>query len=115
MASCRIPNVTKVVVDREGYAMYFSARADFLHPRPAAGGAGLGAPGLYVYTPRDAAPSSRGCRERRGGAGRSARTACARSSTASAQKVETTHATIGVDTREDLERVRALPSHLITT
>ena len=101
------PNVTKVVVDREGYALYFS-RAPIPHVRD-------GSPpapawrhvGLYVYT--------RECLLRLSSL---APTELERSEALEQLRalehgirikaLETMHDSIGVDTAEDLERVRRL-------
>jgi 3-deoxy-manno-octulosonate cytidylyltransferase (CMP-KDO synthetase) len=102
------PNVVKVVRDREGFAMYFS-RAAIPFPRAAeSGGAGPRAfkhIGLYVYrrefllefaslrpTPLERAESLEQLRALEHGY--------------RIKAVETTHDSIGVDTPEDLERVR---------
>ena len=108
------PNVTKVVVDRDGFAMYFS-RAPI--PFTRAGQPAVDAwahIGLYVY--------------RRSGLLRVAalpQTAMERAEALEQLRalehgirikaIETTHDTIGVDTPEDLERVRALLAHPIAT
>lgn len=99
------PNVTKVVVDREGYALYFS-RTPIPHHRDS--GAPLEAwkhVGLYVYrrkfllefarmapTPLERLEALEQLRALEHGIRMAV--------------VETRHATIGVDTPEDLERVR---------
>ncbi len=104
------PNVVKVVVDREGFALYFS-RATIPFARDAAPGA---APvhafkhvGLYVYqrpfllafaglqpTPAEQAESLEQLRALEHGY--------------RIRVVETTHDSVGVDTPADLERVRRL-------
>jgi 3-deoxy-manno-octulosonate cytidylyltransferase (CMP-KDO synthetase) len=101
------PNVTKVVVDREGYALYFSRAAvpfvrDGCPPAPA-----WRHIGLYVYR--------RECLLRLAGL---APTALERSEALEQLRalehgirikaVETRHDSIGVDTPADLERVRRL-------
>ena len=101
------PHVTKVVVDRDGFALYFS-RA----PIPFARDAAPAAPpcqhvGLYVYrrafllvfarlapTPLERTESLEQLRALEHGV--------------RIKVVETTHQSIGVDTPEDLERVRRL-------
>ena len=101
------PNVTKVVVDRDGFAMYFS-RAPIPFTRPGQPAATAWAHiGLYVYR--------RACLLRVAGL---PQTAMERSEALEQLRalehgirikaVETTHETIGVDTPEDLERVREL-------
>ena len=103
----RNPNVTKVVVDREGYALYFSrapipfARAD----RPAA--RAWRHVGLYVYRrdcllqlaalPPSELEQSEALEQLR-----------ALEHGIRILAVETQHDSIGVDTPEDLERVRRL-------
>jgi 3-deoxy-manno-octulosonate cytidylyltransferase (CMP-KDO synthetase) len=101
------PNVTKVVVDRDGYALYFS-RAPIPFTRagqpPAPAWAHVG---LYVYRratllrlaqlPQTAMERAEALEQLR-----------ALEHGIRIMTVTTAHATIGVDTREDLERVRAL-------
>ena len=101
------PNVTKVVVDRDGYALYFS-RAPIPFTRagqpPAPAWAHVG---LYVYRratllrlaqlPQTAMERAEALEQLR-----------ALEHGIRIKTVTTVHATIGVDTREDLERVRAL-------
>jgi 3-deoxy-manno-octulosonate cytidylyltransferase (CMP-KDO synthetase) len=107
-------NVTKVVVDRDDNALYFS-RAPVPYARP-------GCPpavawrhvGLYVYR--------RECLLRLASL---APTALEQSEALEQLRalehgirikaIETTHETIGVDTPEDLERVRALLAHPLAT
>ena len=106
--SCSNPNVIKVVVDRDGFALYFS-RAPIPYTRArAARAAGLRAHiGLYVYrrdvparlaalppTPLERAEALEQLRALEHGI--------------RIKAVETTYDSIGVDTPEDLERVRAL-------
>ena len=101
------PNITKVVVDREGYALYFS-RASIPYVRNRAAGTAIwGHVGLYVYR--------RACLLRLASL---APTDLERSETLEQLRalehgirikaIETTHEAIGVDTPEDLERVRRL-------
>ncbi|HEY7057337.1 MAG TPA: 3-deoxy-manno-octulosonate cytidylyltransferase [Vicinamibacterales bacterium] len=101
------PNVTKVVVDRDGFALYFS-RAPIPHTRP-----GQPEPpawrhiGLYVYR--------RSCLLR---LARLPQTALERAEALEQLRalehgirilaIETVHDTIGVDTPDDLARVRRL-------
>ena len=101
------PNVTKVVVDTDGYALYFS-RAPIPFTRagqpPAPAWAHVG---LYVYRratllrlaalPPTAMERAEALEQLR-----------ALEHGIRIKTVITSHATIGVDTREDLERVRAL-------
>jgi len=101
------PNVTKVVVDRDGYALYFS-RAAIPHTRegcpPAPAWRHIG---LYVYrrecllrltslppTPMERAEALEQLRALEHGI--------------RIKAIETRHESIGVDTPEDLERVRQL-------
>lgn len=106
-ADLRNPNVTKVVVDREGFALYFS-RAPIPHTR-------TGQPeppawrhiGLYVYRrtcliqlaqfPQTVLERAEALEQLR-----------ALEFGIRIKAVETSHDTIGVDTPEDLERVRRL-------
>jgi 3-deoxy-manno-octulosonate cytidylyltransferase (CMP-KDO synthetase) len=101
------PNVTKVVVDREGYALYFS-RAPIPHVRDGCPAAPAWRHvGLYVYT--------RECLLRLSSL---APTELERSEALEQLRalehgirikaLETTHDSIGVDTPDDLERVRRL-------
>jgi 3-deoxy-manno-octulosonate cytidylyltransferase (CMP-KDO synthetase) len=106
------PNVTKVVVDRDGFAMYFS-RAPIPFTRPGQPSATAWAHiGLYVYRracllrvaalPQTAMERAEALEQLR-----------ALEHGIRIKAVETTHETIGVDTPEDLERVRALLAHPI--
>lgn len=101
------PNVTKVVVDRDGFAMYFS-RAPIPFTRagqPAA--AAWRHVGLYVYRracllrlaalPQTALERAEALEQLR-----------ALEHGIRIKAIETTHDTIGVDTPDDLERVRRL-------
>jgi 3-deoxy-manno-octulosonate cytidylyltransferase (CMP-KDO synthetase) len=113
-AELQNPNVTKVVVDRDGFAMYFS-RAGIPYTRagqaPVTSWAHVG---LYVYRrdvllriaalPQTAMERAEALEQLR-----------ALEHGIRIKAIETSHETIGVDTREDLERVRALLSHAITT
>lgn len=108
------PNVTKVVVDRDGFAMYFS-RAPIPFTRagrpPATAWAHVG---LYVYRratllrlaalPQTELERAEALEQLR-----------ALEHGIRIKAVKTTHSTIGVDTRDDLERVRALLADAITT
>lgn len=102
------PNITKVVVDREGYALYFS-RAPIPHVR--AGGAATitvwAHIGLYVYRRRsllhlaslpptdlERAEALEQLRALEHGV--------------RIKVIETAHASIGVDTPDDLDRVRRM-------
>jgi 3-deoxy-manno-octulosonate cytidylyltransferase (CMP-KDO synthetase) len=108
------PNVTKVVVDRDGFAMYFS-RA----PIPFTRGGQPPAPawahiGLYAYRrpcllrlaalPQTAMERAEALEQLR-----------ALEYGIRIKAIETTHETTGVDTHEDLERVRAVLAHPIAT
>jgi 3-deoxy-manno-octulosonate cytidylyltransferase (CMP-KDO synthetase) len=108
------PNVTKVVVDADGFAMYFS-RAPIPFTRagqpPVVAWAHVG---LYVYRrqtllrlaalPPTAMERAEALEQLR-----------AIEHGIRIKAVKTAYQTIGVDTREDLERVRALLAHAITT
>jgi len=113
-AELQNPNVTKVVVDGDGFAMYFS-RAPIPFTR-------LGQPfaaawahiGLYVYRrdtllrlaalPQTAMERAEALEQLR-----------ALEHGIRIKAIETTHETTGVDTPEDLERVRALLAHPLAT
>jgi 3-deoxy-manno-octulosonate cytidylyltransferase (CMP-KDO synthetase) len=108
------PNVTKVVVDVDGFAMYFSrAPIPFTRPGqpPVTAWAHIG---LYVYRratllrlaslPATAMERAEALEQLR-----------ALENGIRIKAVETAYHTIGVDTREDLERVRALLAQTITT
>jgi 3-deoxy-manno-octulosonate cytidylyltransferase (CMP-KDO synthetase) len=108
------PNVTKVVVDREGFAMYFS-RAPIPFTRAGQPAAPAWAHiGLYVYRratllriaalPQTAAERAEALEQLR-----------PLEHGIRIKAIETAHEPIGVDTREDLERVRALLAHVTTT
>jgi 3-deoxy-manno-octulosonate cytidylyltransferase (CMP-KDO synthetase) len=113
-ADLQNPNVTKVVVDRDGFAMYFS-RAGIPFTRPGQPAVTAWAHvGLYVYR--------RGCLLRLAALPPTAMERAEALEQLRAlehgiriKAIETTHDTIGVDTREDLERVRALLAHPIAT
>jgi 3-deoxy-manno-octulosonate cytidylyltransferase (CMP-KDO synthetase) len=108
------PNVTKVVVDKDGYALYFS-RAPIPFTRPGQPEAPAWAHvGLYVYrrdtllrlaalppTDMERAEALEQLRALEHGV--------------RIKAIKTIHATVGVDTPEDLERVRTLMAHVITT
>ena len=107
------PNVTKVVVDGQGFAMYFS-RAPIPFTRPGQPAATAWAHiGLYVYRretllrlaalPPTALERSEALEQLR-----------AIEHGIRIKTIETTHATIGVDTPEDLERVRTLLTQATT-
>jgi 3-deoxy-manno-octulosonate cytidylyltransferase (CMP-KDO synthetase) len=106
-AELQDPHVTKVVVDRQGYALYFS-RAPIPHRRAGAAAApAFKHIGLYVYR-RDFLLTFAGL----------ARTPLERSEALEQLRalehghrirvVETAHDAVGVDTPEDLQRVRRL-------
>lgn len=117
------PNVTKVVVDADGFAMYFS-RAPIPHTRGGhstqrghstqQGAAAWAHIGLYVYRrqtllrlaalPQTALERAEALEQLR-----------ALEHGIRIKAVKTAYQTIGVDTREDLERVRALLAQTITT
>jgi 3-deoxy-manno-octulosonate cytidylyltransferase (CMP-KDO synthetase) len=113
LAELQNPNVTKVVVDREGFAMYFS-RAPIPFTRSGQPAAPAWAHiGLYVYrratllrvaalppTANERAEALEQLRALEHGI--------------RIKAVETDRRTIGVDTAEDLERVRALFAPLTT-
>jgi 3-deoxy-manno-octulosonate cytidylyltransferase (CMP-KDO synthetase) len=113
-AELQNPNVTKVVVDQDGFAMYFS-RAPIPFTRPGQPSVAAWAHiGLYVYR--------RGCLLRVAGLPQTAMERAEALEQLRAlehgiriKAIETAHDTIGVDTREDLERVRALLAHPIAT
>jgi 3-deoxy-manno-octulosonate cytidylyltransferase (CMP-KDO synthetase) len=113
-AELQNPNVIKVVVDRDGFAMYFSrAPIPFTRPGqpPVTAWAHIG---LYVYRracllrvaalPQTAMERAEALEQLR-----------ALEYGIRIKAIETTHDTIGVDTREDLARVRALLAHPLAT
>jgi 3-deoxy-manno-octulosonate cytidylyltransferase (CMP-KDO synthetase) len=108
------PNVTKVVVDADGFAMYFSrAPIPFTRPGqpPAVAWAHIG---MYVYRratllrlaslPPTAMERAEALEQLR-----------ALEHGIRIKAVKTAYQTIGVDTPEDLERVRALVAQTVTT
>jgi len=108
------PNVTKVVVDEEGYALYFS-RAAIPYTRPGQPAAPAWAHvGLYVYRretllrlaalPPTAMERAEALEQLR-----------AIEHGIRIKAVKTAYSSIGVDTPEDLARVRALLATTITT
>ena len=104
------PNVTKVVVDQDGFAMYFS-RAPIPFTRAGQPAATAWAHiGLYVYRRacllRVAALPQTGLER-----AEALEQLRALEHGIRIKAIETAHDTIGVDTREDLERVRALLAH----
>jgi 3-deoxy-manno-octulosonate cytidylyltransferase (CMP-KDO synthetase) len=114
IAELQNPNVTKVVVDANGFAMYFSrAPIPFTRPGqpPVTAWAHIG---LYVYRratllrlaslPPTAMERAEALEQLR-----------ALEHGIRIKAVKTAYQTIGVDTREDLERVRALLAQTITT
>ena len=113
-AELQNPNVTKVVVDADGYALYFS-RAAIPYTRPGQPAADAWAHiGLYAYRratllrlaalPPTALERAEALEQLR-----------ALEHGIRIKAVETAHDTPGVDTPEDLERVRALLAHPIAT
>ena len=111
------PNVVKVVLDQRRYALYFS-RATIPWARDAFAGGAAAVPaglplyrhyGLYAYRVRFLRALSDACRPRRSSASRRS-SSCARCgmATASSSRSPTGTPAPGVDTPEDLERVRAL-------
>jgi len=111
-ADLQNPNVTKVVVDRDGFAMYFS-RAPIPFTRSGQPSVDAWAHiGMYVYR--------RACLLRLAALPPTAMERAEALEQLRAleygiriKAIETTHDTIGVDTPEDLERVRALLAHPI--
>ena len=113
-AEMQNPHVTKVVVDGEGFAMYFS-RAPIPFTRPGQPEAPAWAHvGMYVYRratllrlaalPPTALERAEALEQLR-----------ALEHGIRIKAIETPHEPIGVDTPEDLARVRALLAHAITT
>jgi 3-deoxy-manno-octulosonate cytidylyltransferase (CMP-KDO synthetase) len=113
-AELQNPNVTKVVADGDGFAMYFS-RAPIPFTRPGQPAAPAWAHvGMYVYRratllrlaalPPTALERAEALEQLR-----------ALEHGIRIKAIETAHETIGVDTPEDLARVRALLAHAITT
>jgi len=108
------PHVTKVVVDQDGFALYFS-RAPIPYNRPGAPQAPAWAHiGLYVYRretllrlaalPPTAMEKSEALEQLR-----------ALEHGIRVKVVKTAYSSIGVDTPEDLARVRALMAQTLTT
>jgi 3-deoxy-manno-octulosonate cytidylyltransferase (CMP-KDO synthetase) len=107
------PNVTKVVVDGGGFAMYFSRAAIPFTRQGQPEAAAWAHVGLYVYRrttllrlaalPQTALERAEALEQLR-----------ALEHGIRIQAIETTHESIGVDTPEDLERVRALLAPAIT-
>jgi 3-deoxy-manno-octulosonate cytidylyltransferase (CMP-KDO synthetase) len=113
-AELQNPNVTKVVVDQDGFAMYFS-RAPIPFTRPGQPSVDAWAHiGLYGYRracllrlaalPQTAMERAEALEQLR-----------ALEHGIRIKAIETAHDTIGVDTPEDLERVRGLLAHPIAT
>ena len=113
-AELQNPNVVKVVVDREGFALYFS-RAAIPFTRAGQPDAPAWAHiGLYVYRratllrvsalPQTAMERAEALEQLR-----------ALEHGIRIKAIETAHDTIGVDTRDDLARVRALLAHPLAT
>jgi 3-deoxy-manno-octulosonate cytidylyltransferase (CMP-KDO synthetase) len=113
-AELRNPNVTKVVVDAQGFALYFSrAPIPFVRAGQPPGTAWAHI-GLYVYRrptllrlaalPPTALERAEALEQLR-----------ALEHGIRIKAVKTAYQTIGVDTPEDLERVRALLADAITT
>ena len=101
------PNVTKVVVDREGYALYFS-RAPIPYVREGAPAAAAWRHvGLYVYR-REILLQLAGLAPTELERSESLEQLRALQHGIRILAVETEHDSIGVDTPEDLERVRRL-------
>jgi 3-deoxy-manno-octulosonate cytidylyltransferase (CMP-KDO synthetase) len=113
-AELQNPNVTKVVVDRDGFAMYFS-RAPIPFTRPGQPSVSAWAHiGLYVYR--------RACLLRLAALPPTAMERAEALEQLRALEhgirilaIETTDETTGVDTPEDLARVRALLAHPLAT
>lgn len=105
-ADIQNPNITKVVVDRDGFALYFS-RSPIPYARNAGAAPVWGHVGLYVYrrdcllrlaalppTPLERSEALEQLRALEHGI--------------RIKAIETAHECIGVDTPDDLERVRRL-------
>jgi 3-deoxy-manno-octulosonate cytidylyltransferase (CMP-KDO synthetase) len=108
------PNVTKVVVDKNGCALYFS-RAPIPFTRPGQPEAPAWAHvGLYVYR-RDTLLRLAALPQTEMERAEALEQLRALEHGIRIKAIKTTHATIGVDTPDDLERVRALMAHVITT
>jgi 3-deoxy-manno-octulosonate cytidylyltransferase (CMP-KDO synthetase) len=108
------PNVTKVVVDREGFALYFSrAPIPFTRPGqpPAAAWAHIG---LYVYR-RDTLLRLAALPQTTMERAEALEQLRAVEHGIRIKVVKTAYASIGVDTPEDLARVRALFATTLTT
>jgi 3-deoxy-manno-octulosonate cytidylyltransferase (CMP-KDO synthetase) len=108
-AELQNPNVTKVVVDREGYALYFSRAAiPFVREGSPAARAWRHV-GLYVYR-RDCLMQLAGLPASELERSESLEQLRALEHGIRILAVETQHDSIGVDTPDDLERVRRLMS-----
>jgi len=101
------PNVTKVVVDREGYALYFSRAAIPYAREGAPAAAAWRHVGLYVYR-REILLQLAGLAPTELERSESLEQLRALQHGIRILAVETEHDSIGVDTPEDLERVRRL-------
>jgi 3-deoxy-manno-octulosonate cytidylyltransferase (CMP-KDO synthetase) len=110
----RNPNVTKVVVDRDGCALYFS-RAPIPHTRPGQPAAPAWAHiGLYVYR-RDTLLRLAGLPPTAMEVAEALEQLRALEHGIRIKTVATSYASIGVDTPDDLARVRALLAQPLTT
>jgi 3-deoxy-manno-octulosonate cytidylyltransferase (CMP-KDO synthetase) len=108
------PNVTKVVVDRDGYALYFS-RAPIPYTRPGQSAAPAWAHiGLYVYR-RDTLLRLAGLPPTAMERAEALEQLRALEYGVRIKAVTTAYASIGVDTPDDLARVRALLAQPLTT
>ena len=101
------PNITKVVVDREGYALYFSRAAIPFVRAGAAPATAWRHVGLYVYR-RDCLLQLAGLAPTELERSESLEQLRALEHGIKILAVETSYDSIGVDTPEDLERVRRL-------
>jgi 3-deoxy-manno-octulosonate cytidylyltransferase (CMP-KDO synthetase) len=101
------PNVTKVVVDREGYALYFSRAAIPFARDGSPGARAWRHVGLYVYR-RDVLLQLAGLPASELERSESLEQLRALEHGIRILTVETERESIGVDTPEDLERVRRL-------
>jgi len=106
------PNVTKAVLDEQGFAMYFS-RAPIPYERRGHADAWAHI-GLYAYR-RDVLLRVASLRPTALERAEALEQLRALAHGIRIKAVTTTHQTIGVDTLEDLERVRALLAQTITT
>ena len=102
------PNITKVVVDRDGYALYFSRAPIPLRAQRRAGGPRPGAMSGCTSIAASACCASPRSRRRDLERSEALEQLRALEHGIRIKAIETSHEAIGVDTPDDLERVRRL-------